>query len=314
MSHQKQSRAVRLQLITTALKIKPMRLSDLGELYGTFSNERSKRQIQRDLKEIAILVSEATPLLSFFKAKEKFYYLDAEANTPPIADLALLPEVRIRNTCYSYPLSLELTTQKLALLQDAIAKQYTVAATQVKNDETGDNFDFESNELALIPIEILYHRNDYYLGSFSTTKKEIVFYNLKQLDQISIKTKKRNTKNYAKLLHSELQKRFGITKNINNEVYGIKIEVAKVLAEFLRNHQWHDSQKMVQEKNKFFLYLYCGINRELVGWLFQWMYNIKIIEPPILKKYYENTLKKIQKIHQNEAPRVYRNMFEFKEK
>ena len=314
MSHQKQTRAVRLHLITTALKAQPMRLADLGALYSTFSNERSKRQIQRDLKEIAALVPEATPLLSYFKDKEKYYYLAAETHTPPAVVLQPAAETPIRHTRYSYPLTLGLETEKLALLQEAIAKKKAVAATKVKNDETGDNFDFESDELVLLPVEIIVHRNDYYLGSFHTAKKKLVFYNLKQLVHLSIKTKKNYTKDYTALLDSELQKRFGITKNINNEVYSIKIEVAQVLAEFIRSHHWHASQKMVQENNKHYLYLYCGINRELVGWLFQWMYNIKVIEPPLLKSYYEKALKGIRKMHQNEAPMVYRNIFEFKGK
>ena len=59
------------------------------------------------------------------------------------------------------------------------------------------------------------------------------------------------------------------------------------------------------------MYLTCGINRELIGWLFQWMYNVKIIEPPILKKYYEKSLKQIIKVNQNNLPLMYRNLFEY---
>ena len=55
--------------------------------------------------------------------------------------------------------------------------------------------------------------------------------------------------------------------------------------------------------------LECGINRELLGWLFQWMYNIKIIEPPLLKDYYYKTLQEIMNVNQTKNPLVYKNIF-----
>ena len=56
----------------------------------------------------------------------------------------------------------------------------------------------------------------------------------------------------------------------------------------------------------------CGINRELLGWLFSWMYNVKIIGPPELIDYYKKSLAKITQIHGSENL-VYRNIFNKKE-
>ena len=58
------------------------------------------------------------------------------------------------------------------------------------------------------------------------------------------------------------------------------------------------------------MYLTCGINRELIGWLCQWMYNIKIIAPAVLKTHYTKALQKMSQNHQKETPLVYRNIFE----
>jgi hypothetical protein len=58
------------------------------------------------------------------------------------------------------------------------------------------------------------------------------------------------------------------------------------------------------------LHLKCGINRELIGWLFQWLYNIRIIEPKILEDYYQKTIDEIQKNSISDKMLVYRNIFE----
>ncbi len=110
----------------------------------------------------------------------------------------------------------------------------------------------------------------------------------------------------------ELQKRFGVTKNINNEVYDIKIEMSPVLAGFIKNHFWHPSQKFSKKNNNYSMHIKCGINRELMGWLFQWMYNIKIIQPPILIDYYQKTLEEMQKNSLSKKRLMYRNIFETK--
>jgi hypothetical protein len=50
----------------------------------------------------------------------------------------------------------------------------------------------------------------------------------------------------------------------------------------MKNHHWHATQKFPKKNGNTLMYLECGINRELLGWLFQWMYNIRVVEPEIL--------------------------------
>jgi len=54
--------------------------------------------------------------------------------------------------------------------------------------------------------------------------------------------------------------------------------------------------------------LKCGINRELVGWIFMWLYNVRIVEPPELKAYYNKTIKEIQQVDKKDML-LYRNIF-----
>jgi predicted DNA-binding transcriptional regulator YafY len=121
--------------------------------------------------------------------------------------------------------------------------------------------------------------------------------------------KKGTPERYWEAYTQELAIRFGVTKNIDANVYDIKIEIANVLISFIKNHHWHPSQQITKEKNHHYLYFTCGINRELIGWLCLWMYNIKVIHPPILRDYYKKTLRKMQSNIEHQIPLVYRNIF-----
>ncbi len=93
------------------------------------------------------------------------------------------------------------------------------------------------------------------------------------------------------LVREALRKRFGITQNINEEVYDLVLEFSPETGQFVKNHLWHYSQffELLPNRN-YLLRLRCGINRELVGWIFQWMGNVKIIGPDILIQYYREQL------------------------
>ncbi len=101
-----------------------------------------------------------------------------------------------------------------------------------------------------------------------------------------------------------------LQKQKNSNIYTIQIEISNVLSEFIQNHTWHHSQEFEKKKGKMLLTLTCGINRELLGWLLQWMYNIKIIEPKILRTYYERTIKEVLAVHDAKKSLVYKNIFE----
>ena len=60
--------------------------------------------------------------------------------------------------------------------------------------------------------------------------------------------------------------------------------------------------------------MHCGINRELVGWIFRWMSNVKIIGPKKLKDLYLQQLNIINKNYSNNASLNYSNIFKPSEK
>lgn len=306
MSHHIISKLQRFQLLRQALIANPMSLQEMIDLYALHGVNRSLRQIQRDLKELELSAGESEIVHTFFVHKIKYYILEKsvteEQQTSPII------KGNINATNFYKPIITLYDEKKIALIQKAIVSGKRLGISKIINDETGDNAQFETKQIELVPLELLSHRNNYYVGSYHLKKQCIVFFNIKQLVKVFVIEKKGTPERYWKAYIHELNTRFGVTKNIDAKVYDIKIEIANVLVTFIKNHHWHTSQKITKEKNNYYLHLKCGINRELIGWLCLWMYNVKIIHPPILQEYYNKTLHKMQLNTENQIPLVYRNI------
>jgi predicted DNA-binding transcriptional regulator YafY len=88
-------------------------------------------------------------------------------------------------------------------------------------------------------------------------------------------------------------------------VYSITLEFSSSTGQFIKQYFWHSSQTFKEQNGKIIMQLQCGINRELIGWLFMWMYNVKVIEPLILKEYYTKSLKKNTEVNNEVQPLVY---------
>ena len=66
----------------------------------------------------------------------------------------------------------------------------------------------------------------------------------------------------------------------------------------------------IYKKNVKTITVYVGINREHIRWLFQWIYNVRIIKPQILVDKYDQALKEMVATRNGIRPFKYRNIFE----
>ena len=129
-------------------------------------------------------------------------------------------------------------------------------------------------------------------------------------------TKTSNTQVSEKLAETKSEADKPVLKNEINlkpeskKIYNIKIEFTSVTGALVSKYFWHHSQHFEKNKGNHILTMKCGINRELLGWIFQWMYNIRIVEPAILKEYYDKALDEMIVNRKNNIPFVYRNIFE----
>jgi hypothetical protein len=146
------------------------------------------------------------------------------------------------------------------------------------------------------PVKFIYHRGGFFVaGLIASTNQCLV------LDTFQIRTYKLSNdtfpvKKNLGIVDKNLGNRFGITQNMDEQTYQIILEFNAVTGTYVQTFFWHHTQKFEElESGNLQLTLNCGINRELLGWIYQWMGDVKIVAPPKLNDLYAEQLLLIQK-------------------
>ena len=164
--------------------------------------------------------------------------------------------------------------------------------------------------LRLLPLQIIYHRGAVHIAGFIKGKTKLIILALEQMKKYEITNEMFNSKRLLKLLEKETQKRFGITENRNDEIYDIEIEFSELTGTFVQNQFWHQTQIFEKLDNgNILMKITCGINRELVGWIFQWMSNAKVLKPNILANMVADKLVETAQLYQENLPIISNNSF-----
>lgn len=296
----------RIQFLIKILRINPITLHELRVQVSEVLGACSLRQIQRDINDIHFLLNPNEKITSFRKNYLKYYHIIIDEVTTESG--VLVNENIFKTNFYIQKKSIHID-YNIDTINRAIIENKCILISDIINDQTGDNNDFETKNIFFQPIQILIHRDSYYVGGYNIVKKCVQIFGINQIEKVKLSSYCELFPDVVKLFNEELSNRFGVTKNIDSNTYTIVVEVSSVLAGFLKNNYWHHSQKFAKKNGNTIMYLKCGINRELMGWLFQWMYNIKIIEPPLLKEYYKAALNEIIFIDESKKSLVYKNIF-----
>lgn len=164
--------------------------------------------------------------------------------------------------------------------------------------------------MKFLPVKLVYHRGVVHLGGFDKKSKKLILLALSQITEYKLTNIPFKNTLLLKKYEDEIIKRFGITENQDDEVYDIELEFSEILGHFVKNDYWHPTQKCIQKENgNFIMTMRCGINRELVGWIFMWMTNVRVLKPKILK---DIMLKKCQEIlsdYESAKPLISNNTF-----
>ena len=113
----------------------------------------------------------------------------------------------------------------------------------------------------------------------------------------------------VELLNDELSKRFGVSDNIDDKIYDIEIEFSSETGEYLKHFHWHPTQKFKPTNTGYIFTMECGINRELVGWVFQFMNNVRILQPEKLRVLYLQQVNRILEVNTTNVSLRYTNIF-----
>lgn len=151
-----------------------------------------------------------------------------------------------------------------------------------------------------LPVQILYHRGTVHISGFFKEDRRLVILGVDQIDQYKLTNNSFDNSTYLSQLETELSKRFGIIQNINDEIYDIEIEFTQRTGNFVHKQFWHTTQQFIQlENGNFIMQITCGINSEMIGWVFHWMSNAKVIKPNILVQMVFEKYKKMAKTYEN---------------
>ncbi len=191
----------------------------------------------------------------------------------------------------------------------SIANNKIIEIINIYGDATNVTADI-TYPFKLKPLLLVYHNGAYYTAGFIIKKNIFITIDLSKIASYNITNQTFAYKKALPLAKSELQKRFGLTGNIDNEVYDIELEFSSITGEFISHYNWHTTQSFTQLKNgNYRMKMHCGINRELFGWIFRWMGNVKIIGPKKLKDLYLQQLEIINKNYSSEQRLNYSNIF-----
>ena len=160
------------------------------------------------------------------------------------------------------------------------------------------------------PVQILYHRGVVHVSGFLQDDNQLVVLGLDQIEQYKLTNDLFENKDYVNQLETALSKRFGITQNINDEVYEIEIILSERTGRFVTKLFWHETQQFEKlENGNFLMTMKCGLNRELVGWIFQWMSNAKVLKPELLKDLVKEKYIEMVQLYDNDKLLVSNNSY-----
>jgi predicted DNA-binding transcriptional regulator YafY len=300
----------RLEQIYTHLKKNELCYQGLYTIFQTMKVDISIRQIQRDVKNVNLLLKDDERLINYRDSFRVIYFKIVKTKKTKINE-SVSNIIFQKETNFFELINNKNTHKLLDIINQAISESKKISIARLKNDVTGDNYNFEQKNIELLPIKTIKHRGSMYVGGYNEKQEKYQIFEITQLKNITISDNIHvlNSTKIENEFDIELEKRFGVTKNIDDEIYIITIEFAETTGNFIKHHFWHKTQKFKKKGNIIQMQLQCGINRELLGWMFYWMYNCRIVEPKILKEYYDATAKEIVKLSNQNNPLVYKNLF-----
>lgn len=300
----------RIEKIYSQLRQKDLCYQDIALFLKSVKVEISIRQIQRDVKNVRFLLNDDEKLINYRDSFNVIYFKIVLTRKPKIDD-SISNLIFQKETNFFELINTKNIHNLLDILNQAISESKKISIARLKNDITGDNYNFEQKNFELLPIKTIKHRGSIYVGGYNEKQEIYQIFDITQLKNITISDNIHllNSTKIEDEFDIELEKRFGVTKNINDEIYFITIEFTEITGNFIKQHFWHKSQKFIKKGNIIQMQLQCGINRELLGWMFYWMYNCRVVEPQILREYYDATAKEIVKLSNQNNPLVYKNLF-----
>lgn len=164
--------------------------------------------------------------------------------------------------------------------------------------------------IAFKPLLLIFHRGTHFVAGYESERSIFLTIDISKIRDYSLTKRTFAFKKLVASSRADMQKRFGVTQNIDDKLYKIELEFASQTGEFVSHYFWHSSQQFrMLDNGNWLMSMECGINRELLGWIFQWMSNVRIRKPKILSNLYMEQLTKINASYDEDKIFSYHNFF-----
>lgn len=324
-------RHLRINALITLLQQGPQTVESISR---HFNKKVSPRQIRSDIEVIrAMGYGEQVSFEQTGPANRKTWQInlsDYERNTQRLSQ-GVLPEfvfavkryeslkkltnwsmedrnLTVESTHFYETEAHELLDERLERMMQSIDTNQKLLITNLTGDAT--SVGLIQLPLLVLPIKIAYHRGCFYVAAVTNETRQVLTF---QIDQLTFEETNDTFKRAAFIeeVEANLDNRFGISQNIDDAVYDITLRFSSVTGKFISEQFWHKHQTVASVGDDWLITFHCGINRELVGWLFQWMSNVKIISPLKLKELYDEQLARMINVanQQPDESLVYSNLF-----
>ena len=205
----------------------------------------------------------------------------------------------IQSSFYEYPYDLE-NHEKLENFIWLINQQRKVIISAVVADNTCLPKSF-ATPITLLPVSLLYHRGVIHVCLFDEHRTLFIL-GIEQIKDYKLTNIQFDRSEYQGLLDEKLKLRFGVTENIDSSLYNISLHFPKETGHFVKNHFWHLTQSFeLNSDGSITLNMYCGINRELIGWILMWIKDVKVLEPVILAELVKQAVLDINNLYNTDG-------------
>lgn len=199
--------------------------------------------------------------------------------------------------------------QKIDSIVWAIANFKKIWIKDITGDATSISKKIKSKFL-FKAVKLIYHRGNHFVAGYTASDDTFLILDISKVKSLEMTDRSFLYKDLFEKVENDLEKRFGVSQNIDNKTYDIILEISSNTGDFLRHYHWHSSQEFSKLPNENWeLKMHCGINRELIGWISMWMTNIKIRKPILLKNLFIKQIDEMKLLNTNDKTLKYNNLF-----
>lgn len=194
-----------------------------------------------------------------------------------------LPKAQISTSNFNEYVYNDLEQQNLDTLVWAMQHSRKLQITEIASDPRWPKEKF-NYPFVILPMQILYHHGAIFLLSLMENTQELLALDLIRIKKFDILENIFSMQKFMAHFDEEAAKRFGVEQNIENQLHNITLEFSPSSGQYVSNRFWHCSQQIREKSNgKWEMKLKCGINHELVDWIFGWGNKVRVIQPDALQ-------------------------------